>query len=176
MLLTSHLGIKVHSQCRSPKAPSGQFHKWLMWGFWGCIVRDLETIIGLVLLAFNFIPQWSYYSLTMPRSWFRDSATVTLMPGDGTTAIKVELFPKLISLFSSIEKKTLIEVYRRDNSGPKTLLCGTSVIHCSYLLTSLRQQPFMCCDWFDINCQYWQHRTSNTHRAELIENSLMVAL
>ena len=37
-------------------------------GDWGCIVRDLETIIVLVLLAFNFIPQRSHHSLTLPRS------------------------------------------------------------------------------------------------------------
>ena len=37
-------------------------------GDWGCIVRDLETIIVLVLLAFNFIPQKSHHSLTLPRS------------------------------------------------------------------------------------------------------------
>ena len=59
-------------------------------GDWGCIVRDLETIIVLVLLAFNFIPQRSHHSLTLLRSRIRDSATATLTPGDGTTAIKVE--------------------------------------------------------------------------------------
>ena len=58
-------------------------------GDWGCIVRDLETIIVLVLLAFNFIPQKSHHSLTFMRSRHRDSATATLMPRDGTTAIKV---------------------------------------------------------------------------------------
>ena len=57
-------------------------------GDWGCIMCDLETIT--VLLAFNFIPQRSHHSLTITRSWLRDSAAVTLMPGDGTTAIKVE--------------------------------------------------------------------------------------
>ena len=41
-------------------------------------VRDLETIIILVLLAFNFIPQSSHLSLTLPRSRIRNSATVTL--------------------------------------------------------------------------------------------------
>ena len=50
-------------------------------GDWGCIVRDLETIIVLVLLAFNFIPQRSHHSLTLPMSWIRDSATATLTPG-----------------------------------------------------------------------------------------------
>ena len=59
-------------------------------GDWGCIVRDLETITVLVLLAFNFIPQRSHHSLTLPRSRIRDSATATLTPGVGTTAIKVE--------------------------------------------------------------------------------------
>ena len=52
--------------------------------------RDLETIIVLVLLAFNFIPQMSHHSLTFTRSLLRDSATLTLTAGDGTTAIKVE--------------------------------------------------------------------------------------
>ena len=56
----------------------------------GCIVRDLQTTIVLVLLAFNFIPQRSHQSRTLSRSLIRDSATVTLTPGDGTTAIKVE--------------------------------------------------------------------------------------
>ena len=35
---------------------------------WGCIVRDLETIIVLVLLSFNFIPHRSHHSLTLPMS------------------------------------------------------------------------------------------------------------
>ena len=56
----------------------------------GCIVRDLETIIVLLLLAFNFILQRSHNSLTLSRSRIGDSATVTLTPGDSTTAIKVE--------------------------------------------------------------------------------------
>ena len=59
-------------------------------GDWECIVRDLETIIVLALVAFNFIPQRSHHSLTFMRSRLRDSATATLRPGDGTTAIKVE--------------------------------------------------------------------------------------
>ena len=40
-------------------------------GDWGCIVRDLETIIVLVLITFNFIPQRSHHSLTLPRSRIR---------------------------------------------------------------------------------------------------------
>ena len=50
-------------------------------GDWGYIVRDLETIIVFVLLAFNLIPQKSYHSLTLMRSRIRDYATVTLAPG-----------------------------------------------------------------------------------------------
>ena len=57
---------------------------------WGCIVHDLDTIIVLVLLAFNFIPQRPHQSLTFTRSRLRDSATATLRPGDGSTAIIVE--------------------------------------------------------------------------------------
>ena len=52
-------------------------------GDWGCIVRDLETIIVLVLLAVNFIPQRSHHSLTLPRSRIRDSTTATLTPSWG---------------------------------------------------------------------------------------------
>ena len=56
----------------------------------GHIVRDLETVIVLVLIAFDFISQRSHHSLTLPKSRIRDSATVTLRPGDGTTAMKEE--------------------------------------------------------------------------------------
>ena len=47
-------------------------------GGWGCIVRYLETIMVLVLLAFNFILPRSHHSLTLPRSRFGDSANATL--------------------------------------------------------------------------------------------------
>ena len=43
---------------------------------WGYIVRDLETTIVLVLLAFNFIHQRSHHSLIFTRSRLRDSASV----------------------------------------------------------------------------------------------------
>ena len=59
-------------------------------GDWGCIVCDLESIIVLVLLAFNFMAQRSQHSLTLPRSGFRDSVIVTRTPGDGTTDNKVD--------------------------------------------------------------------------------------
>ena len=47
---------------------------------WGCI--DLETIIVLFLLSFNFIHQRSHHSLTLAMSRIRDSAAVTVIPGD----------------------------------------------------------------------------------------------
>ena len=53
------------------------------------IVRDMESIIVLVLLAFNFIPQRSQRLLALAMSGLRDSASVTVMPEDGTTAVKV---------------------------------------------------------------------------------------
>ena len=43
--------------------------------YWGCIECDLETIIFLVFLAFNFISQRSHHSLTLPRSRISDSTT-----------------------------------------------------------------------------------------------------
>ena len=77
---------------------------------------------------------------------------------------------ELITLFSRIEKS--LEVYRRNNNWPKTLPCGTP----DTTLTSLLRQPstITCCDRFDRNCVNRQHRTSNTHRAELIENALVL--
>ena len=40
-------------------------------GDWGRIVLDMETIIVLVLLAFNFIPQRSHHSFIFTRSRFK---------------------------------------------------------------------------------------------------------
>ena len=58
---------------------------------WGCNVHDLETIIVLEILVFNFISQMSHHSLTLLRVWFRDcSAAITLTPGDCTTNKIVE--------------------------------------------------------------------------------------
>ena len=37
-------------------------------GDWGCIVHDLETIVVLVLLEFNFIRQRSHHAFTQTRS------------------------------------------------------------------------------------------------------------
>ena len=51
-------------------------------------MHDLETILVLVLLSFNFIPEMSHHPLTLTSSWLKDSSTVTLTPGDGTTVIK----------------------------------------------------------------------------------------
>ena len=80
-------------------------------------MHDLETIIVFVLIAFPFIHQRSHHSLTLPRSRIRDTATVTLKPGDGTTAIKVESSAKPSGLFSRMEKNS--EVHGRNNNGPK---------------------------------------------------------
>ena len=65
------------------------------------------------------------------------------------------------------------EVHRRNNNGPKTLPCSTP----DTTLTRLLRQPstITCCDRFDRNCQtVKQDITSNTHRAELIENAQLV--
>ena len=50
----------------------------------GYIVHDRETVIVLVLLPFNFIPERSHHSITLTRSRIGDSAIITLTPGDGT--------------------------------------------------------------------------------------------
>ena len=73
MLLKGHLGIKCESQ----------YHKvvWFLQyssplvngGDWGGIMRNRKTIVVLVLLVFNFIPDMSHHSLTLPRSRIKDS-------------------------------------------------------------------------------------------------------
>ena len=47
--VTRNITIKVISFSTVPPIVNG--------GDWGCIVRDLETIVLLVLLAFNLIPK-----------------------------------------------------------------------------------------------------------------------
>ena len=120
-------------------------------GDWGCIVRDLETIIVLVLLSFNLIPQRSHHSLTLPRSRSRDSATVTLLVSNvwgrhnSHQSRVISITDQLISRNGKCS-----EVHRRNNSVPKTLPCGTP----ETISISLLQQPFTitCCDWFERNC------------------------
>ena len=147
MLLKGHLGIKCHSQYNKVIRLVQYSSANNSWGDWGCIVRDLETII---VLAYThcFIPQRSHHSLTLPRSRIKDSATVTLTPADGTTAITVESSAKPIRVYSRMEKSS--EVYKRNNNGPKTLPCGTP----DTTTTSLLRQPsaITCYDRFDRNC------------------------
>ena len=115
----------------------------------GCIVRDLETIIVLVLLAFNFIPQRSHHPLTLPRSRIRDSATATLTPAWGWhnshQSGVISITDRLI-----FQNGKSSEVYRRNNNVPKTMPCCTP----DTTLTSLLRQPstIACCHRFDRNC------------------------
>ena len=100
MLLKGQLRIKCHSQYIQYITPNINILPIIYLSFstvppmvngddWGCIVRDLETIIVLVLLAFNIIPQRLHHTFTLTRSRFRDSATVTRAPGDGTTKVYI---------------------------------------------------------------------------------------
>ena len=70
--------------------------------------------------------------------------------------------------FSKMEKSS--EVYRRNNNWPKTLACGTP--DTTFTHTTVNHNVLRSI-WWKL-CQYRQHRTSNTHRTELIQNSLMV--
>ena len=97
------------------------------------LCRDLETIIVLVTLVCNSIPQKSHHSLTLSRSRFRDSATVNLTPGMAQ------------SLFSSVigSMKKSSEVHRRNNHWCPLQSCHNG--------NSLLRQPFTItyCDRFD---------------------------
>ena len=119
-------------------------------GDWGCIVRDLETIIVFVSLAFNFIPHRLVRTPGMsPQPWKRSHL-------HNRSAYSPEWRTTPRCTYGTI-------------TGPKTLPCGTP----DTTLNSLLQQPstILCCDLFDRNCQYRQHRTSNTHTTELMKNS-----
>ena len=65
-----HLGIKCHPQYNMIIRLFQHSSANSYGGDWGCIVHDLDTIIVLVLFAFNFIPLRSYHSLyiALPRS------------------------------------------------------------------------------------------------------------
>ena len=91
MLLKSHLGIiKCHSQYNKVIRFLQHNSATVNAGDLGCTAHDLETVIILVLHSFNFIPPRSHHSRNLTRSRRRYSTTVTLSPGEGTTASKVE--------------------------------------------------------------------------------------
>ena len=83
------------------ETPSAQFHQYLirlpgdalcMTGALWCIAYWPRPF-AMMHCAWprnQFFPQRSHHSPTQPRSQIMESATVTLPPGDGTTAIKVE--------------------------------------------------------------------------------------
>ena len=64
------------------------------------------------------------------------------------------------------------EVYRRNNNGPKTLSRYSWHDVNQFNLTTVHHNVLWSI-WLEL-CQYRQHRTSNTHRTELLQNSLMI--
>ena len=79
---TGHLGIKRHLNITMLANSFSTVPSRVNLVDWGRIVRDLEAIIVLVLLVFNFILHKSHHILTLFRSRFRDSVTATLWPWD----------------------------------------------------------------------------------------------
>ena len=63
MLLKGHLGIKFTANISWSSDSFSTVQPLVNGGDWGCIARDLETIIVLVLLAFNFVPKRSLTNL-----------------------------------------------------------------------------------------------------------------
>ena len=140
-ILESNVTIKISSSSDSINTVPSKING----SGWGCIVRNLETIIVLVLLAFNFIPQRWHHSLTLPRWRIRDFATLTLTPQQSWYWCHQH---NRSAYFSEFKKSS--EVYSKNNNGPKTLPCGTP----DTTLTSLLRQlsTIMRCGWFDRNC------------------------
>ena len=118
-------------------------------------MRNHETVIVLVLLAFNFIPQRSHQSLTLTQNNYQR----------GVISITDQ------RIFQNGKKS---ELHRRNNNGPKTLPCGTPDI----TLTSLFRQPstITCCDRFHRNCVNIDDTEppTPTEQSFYIENALMV--
>ena len=88
MLFKRHLGIKCNSQYIEVIRLLSTVHPKVNAGDRGCIVCDLQTIMVIVSLTFNFICERLHHSLILPWSRFRDSATVTLTPGNSNQPTK----------------------------------------------------------------------------------------
>ena len=127
-------------------------------GDWGCIVRDLETIIVLVLLAFNFIPQRSHHSPTLPRSRIRLSATSCYSNAWGWNNSHQH---NRSAYFPGCKKLRSVQ---RNNNRPKTLPCSIP----ETTSTSLLRQPstITYCDWFDRNCVSIDNTEPPIHREQ----------
>ena len=117
MLLKSHLGIKCHSKFINLirlLLPSSA-----VTGVAVCVTGRLTVSL---LLAFNLILQRSHHSLTLQRSLFGDSATVTNSQGrhnchqSGVIGITDQLI---------LQNGKKSDVYRRNNNRPETLPCVT---------------------------------------------------
>ena len=111
-----------------------------------CMTWRLSTIIVLVLLAFNFILQRSHHSLTLPKSQFKDSATVTQTPGMAQQQSKWSHQHNRFAYFPQWKRDQKCIAYR-NNYGPKTLPCGTP----DASLTSLLRQPHHNVLWNCVN-------------------------
>ena len=109
-------------------------------------MRHLETIIVLVLLSFNFIPQRSHHSLTFTRSRLPDSATVTNPNAWGWHKLSKWSRRHNRSAYSP-EWKNAPRCIGGTITGPITGTTDTT-------LTSLLLQPstITCCDRFDRSC------------------------
>ena len=124
-------------------------------------MRDLETIIVLVLLTFNFVPQRGD---EMSHSISSLNFVTQLTNLHEVTAQGLYYCNSNAWVWQNIYQSGIIgitdqlilqngkssEVYRRNNKGPKTLPCGTP----DKTLTSLLLQPstITCCGLFDRNC------------------------
>ena len=125
---------------------------WSIPVIWGCIV------IIIVLVSFNFIPQRSHHSLTLPRSQIRDSATATQTPGDGTTAMKVES--------SALPNQTVFQNGKKHRSVQQEQYRAqyTSLRQSYTKLTNLLRQPstITCYDRSDRKCLNILQRSTDT--------------
>ena len=91
-VLKGHLSIKCLAQkYQGTQIHSDQFRQELMEATVDCrfIVRDLEIIIVLELLAFNLFPYRSRHSITI-KITNQALCHATLPSGNGTIATKVE--------------------------------------------------------------------------------------
>ena len=131
------------------------------------LTGDELTIIVVLLLTFNFIRHRSHHILTLLRSWFRDSVTATLSPigwhnsyQSGVVSITIKLVFHFGRKPSWCTGGTTADPKHSSDNTPDTTL------------TILLRHPstMIYCDQLYRNCQNRQHRTSNSHRAELVED------
>ena len=148
MILKGHLESNVAPNITRSSDSFSTVQLIVNGGDWGCIVRDLETIIvflGVTRIQFhspNVTPLTNPAEVTDQGLFYCNSNT---WGQHNHQSVVISITHQLI-----LQNSKNSEVYRRNDNRPKIWPCGIP----DTTLTSLLRQPstVMCCDRFDRNC------------------------